>query len=202
MCPSLITLFSQSNTDFVLWNKGCGKHKYWRHLVLIDPAVICWRPFGTLVYIHSVVRRLITRPLEVSEAVRLDVGMVLFFLTWINFNIRLDRLSLAQQSVRWHYLSVPNRQSVYRWSLGMDKWFHPIFYHGCKYLSMLGLKLNHVSKVAPCRRSIVDNVNRFEKRRGQCAVYAQCVVYRTTRCRHAAFDRYSCGNLHEISTRW
>ena len=31
----------------------------------------------------------------------------------------------------------------------MDKWFHPIHYNGCNYLSMLGLKLNHVSKRAP-----------------------------------------------------
>ena len=28
----------------------------------------------------------------------------------------------------------------------MDKQFHPILYNGCNYLSMLGLKLNHVSK--------------------------------------------------------
>ena len=30
--------------------------------------------------------------------------------------------------------------------LGMDKQFHPILYNGCDYISMLGLKLNHVSK--------------------------------------------------------
>ena len=28
----------------------------------------------------------------------------------------------------------------------MDKEFHPTFYQACDYLSMLGLKLNHVSK--------------------------------------------------------
>ena len=32
------------------------------------------------------------------------------------------------------------------WSLGMDKSFHPTCYNGCNYLSMLGLKLIHVSK--------------------------------------------------------
>ena len=31
----------------------------------------------------------------------------------------------------------------------MDKWFHPTLYNGCNYLSMLGLKLNHVSKRGP-----------------------------------------------------
>ena len=30
----------------------------------------------------------------------------------------------------------------------MDKWFYPTFYCACDYLSMLGLKLNHVSKRA------------------------------------------------------
>ena len=46
----------------------------------------------------------------------------------------------------WNYLSIPKLQRLHRWSLGMDKQFHPIFYNGCNYLSMLGLKLNHASK--------------------------------------------------------
>ena len=32
------------------------------------------------------------------------------------------------------------------WSLGMDKKFHPALHNRCNYLSMLGLKLTHVSK--------------------------------------------------------
>ena len=32
----------------------------------------------------------------------------------------------------------------------MDKWIHPTLYWKCDYLSMLGLKLNHVSKRGPC----------------------------------------------------
>ena len=46
----------------------------------------------------------------------------------------------------WNYLSIPKLQRLHRWSLGMDKYFHPTLYNGCNYLSMLGLKLNHVSK--------------------------------------------------------
>ena len=46
----------------------------------------------------------------------------------------------------WNYLSIPKLQRCNRWSLGMDKWFHPTLYWACDYLSMLGLKLNHVSK--------------------------------------------------------
>ena len=48
-----------------------------------------------------------------------------------------------------NYLSIPKLQRLHRWSLGMDKTFHPTFYNGCNYLSMLGLKLNRVSKRGP-----------------------------------------------------
>ena len=40
-------------------------------------------------------------------------------------------------------------QRCNRLSWGMDKWFDPILYNGCNYLSMLGLKLDHVSKRGP-----------------------------------------------------
>ena len=46
----------------------------------------------------------------------------------------------------WNYLSIPKLQRLHRWSLGMDRQFHSTLYNGCYYLSMLGLKLNHVSK--------------------------------------------------------
>ena len=49
----------------------------------------------------------------------------------------------------WNYLSIPKLQRLHRWSLEMDKQFHPTHYNGCNYLSMLGLKLNHVSKRGP-----------------------------------------------------
>ena len=46
----------------------------------------------------------------------------------------------------WNYLSIPKLQRLHRWSLGMDKSFHPTHYQACNYLSMLGLKINRVSK--------------------------------------------------------
>ena len=46
----------------------------------------------------------------------------------------------------WNCLSIPKRQRLHRWSLGMDKWSHPTHYRACDCLSMLGLGLNHVSK--------------------------------------------------------
>ena len=46
----------------------------------------------------------------------------------------------------WNCLSIPKRQRCNRWSLGMDKEFHPTLHWACDYLSTLGLKLNHVIK--------------------------------------------------------
>ena len=40
----------------------------------------------------------------------------------------------------------------------MDKKFHPTYYKGCNYLSVLGLKLNHVSKSGHwCQSRIAPN---------------------------------------------
>ena len=48
-----------------------------------------------------------------------------------------------------NYLSITKLQRCNRWSLGIDKLFHPTLYWACDYLSMSGLKLNHVSKRGP-----------------------------------------------------
>ena len=47
----------------------------------------------------------------------------------------------------WNYLSIPKLKRCNRWSLGLDKQFHPTLYNGCNYLSMVGLKIKHVSKM-------------------------------------------------------
>ena len=41
----------------------------------------------------------------------------------------------------------------------MDKWFHPTSYYGCNYLSILGLKLKHVSKAGPIILKMIPNGN-------------------------------------------
>ena len=48
----------------------------------------------------------------------------------------------------WDEITYPflNFNGSNRWSLGMDKYFHPTLYNGWNYLSMPGFKLNHVSK--------------------------------------------------------
>ena len=48
--------------------------------------------------------------------------------------------------MRWNSLSIPKLQRLHRWSLGIDKAFHPTLYNGCNYLFMLGLKVIHISK--------------------------------------------------------
>ena len=52
----------------------------------------------------------------------------------------------------WNYLSIPKLRRCNRWSLGMDKQFHPTLYRACDYLSMLGFKLNHVSKMGSWKK--------------------------------------------------
>ena len=50
--------------------------------------------------------------------------------------------------MKWNSLRIPKLQRLHRWSLGMDKQFHPTFYWASHYLSILWLKLIHVSKRA------------------------------------------------------
>ena len=57
----------------------------------------------------------------------------------------------------WKYLSIPKLERCNRWSLGMDKLFHPTVYWACDYLSMLGLKSNHVSN-----RGYLKQIGRME----------------------------------------
>ena len=49
------------------------------------------------------------------------------------------------------FIHEPKLYQLHHWSLGMDKLFHLTLYNGCNYLSMLGLKLNHTSKMGPWR---------------------------------------------------
>ena len=49
--------------------------------------------------------------------------------------------------MRWNYLSILKLQRCR--SLGMDKYFHLTHWWACDYLSMLGLKLFHISKRDP-----------------------------------------------------
>ena len=56
----------------------------------------------------------------------------------------------------WNYISIPKLQRLHRWSLWMDMQFHPTFYDGCDYLSMLAFKLFHVSKRAPGREELTQ----------------------------------------------
>ena len=79
-----------------------------------------------------------------------------FLLTWIKISLSMDMLSSASKSMVWNYLSIPKLQRYNCWNLGMDRSLHPTIYNWCNYLSMMGLKLNHVSKWAPGVRLIVS----------------------------------------------
>ena len=51
-------------------------------------------------------------------------------------------------------LFIPKLQRLQHRSLGRDKYFHPTLYWVCDNLSMLGLKLNHVSKRGPWKTGL------------------------------------------------
>ena len=70
-------------------------------------------------------------------------------LTWINFDPSIDKENQAHESVGWNYLSIRKLERCNYRSFGIENEFHLTQYHGDNYLSMLGLKLNHVSKGAP-----------------------------------------------------
>ena len=61
----------------------------------------------------------------------------------------MDKQLHSLISVRWNYLSISKLQRCNRWSLGMDKQFHPTLYWKCEHLIMLGLKSTHVDKRGP-----------------------------------------------------
>ena len=58
----------------------------------------------------------------------------------------MDRLSHTQQIMGWNYSSIPKLPRLNRWILAMDWQFHSTLCNGCNYLSMLGFKLDKVSK--------------------------------------------------------
>ena len=68
----------------------------------------------------------------------------------------LHRLTLILACIRiyihykkWDTIIHSQTSKVHRWSLEKDKWFHPTLYWACGYLSMLGLRLIHISKRGP-----------------------------------------------------
>ena len=65
-------------------------------------------------------------------------------LTRINYNPSMDKWLHQLWSVAWNYLSILEFQWCSRWSLGMDKTPHTLM--GCDDLSIMGLKIIHVSK--------------------------------------------------------
>ena len=57
----------------------------------------------------------------------------------------------------WNYLSIFRQTSTAQpLPFGMDKWFHTTLYWVCGCLSMLGLKLIHVSKRGPGTSALSD----------------------------------------------
>ena len=79
--------------------------------------------------------------------------------------------------VRRSYSSIPKLQCLHRWSLGMDKLFHPIHYWPCDYLSMLGSKLIYASKMGPRPQCVKGNSSNMLVTVSQ-PVYRNLCLYR------------------------
>ena len=59
-------------------------------------------------------------------------------------------------SVCWNYLSISKLQRKNHWSLRIDMWYHTTLYRGLWLLTMLGLKLNHLSQRGPWLNLVVS----------------------------------------------
>ena len=73
---------------------------------------------------------------------------------------------------------------LHHWILGMDKLFHPTVYNECNYLSMLGLKLNHVSKRGPwCPFGLNSclSTRRFLEHGPKVCIYSQLILINLTK---------------------
>ena len=75
----------------------------------------------------------------------------------------MDKLSHTLWSRGRNSLSIPKLQRCNHWSLGMDMYFRPIRYWTDDYLSMLRIKLDHVSK-RDIRYEITKNLRRISER--------------------------------------
>ena len=51
------------------------------------------------------------------------------FITWIDFIPSKDKQLYPLLSVWWNYVSIPKLQQLHRWSLGLNKQFHPTNYN-------------------------------------------------------------------------
>ena len=86
----------------------------------------------------------------------------------------------------WNYLSIPKLPRLRRWSLWMDKWFLPPHYNGCNYLSMLGLKLNHVQGLLASKTNRCSAVN----------LLLDATIYS-----HMAFAIYTISETHHLKLK-
>ena len=69
-------------------------------------------------------------------------------LTWFNFNPSMDKDHTPAKVLDKITYPFPNFNGA-NWSLGMDKYFHATLDNGYNNVSLLKLKLIHVSKMGP-----------------------------------------------------
>ena len=89
-----------------------------------------------------------------------DSRGLLYYNRWtlISAWISNHMFSKVRGEITYPFPNCQPSQQLHHWSLGMDKWFQPALYNRSNYLFMLGLKLNHGSKMGP-RRLFKNFVN-------------------------------------------
>ena len=92
----------------------------------------------------------------------------LLLITWFEFNCNMDKWIHTLWNVGWSYIFIPKPQRCNRWSLGMDKWFHPKLYWVCDYLSTLGLQSNHLKKTIGPRTRLINGRHESLLTRSKC----------------------------------
>ena len=92
----------------------------------------------------------------------------------------------AQYSVGWNYLSIPKLQRLHRWSLRIDKYIYPTLFNGCNYLSMLVLKLIHLSKRGQWSLAINDSSNDLSAKVSKSLPEPMLTKYRLEHCVHTS----------------
>ena len=97
----------------------------------------------------------IFEPLYLNE----NVCIAIRFFHWKLFRAVQSSITKMSEAIWRQYVPLGNglncayhvikyaALNLHRWCLGTDKQFHPTHYWACDYLSMLGLKLSHVSKM-------------------------------------------------------
>ena len=98
----------------------------------------------------------------------------------------------------WNHLSIPKLKWLHSWSVEMDKSFHCTLFWAYHYLSMLGLKLFHVSKMGPSEKTMPGYA--FATLQWKFCHFEKILTIACIRCSH--FDNCWCRWWWNFLSKW